>query len=77
MAKVTIHLPPDLLTTLKAEVNRAGVPLSEVVRQAIIAHLHKGVPATRLEALRSARGLWKGRKDLPDAAALRQDTEAP
>jgi Arc/MetJ-type ribon-helix-helix transcriptional regulator len=77
MAKVTIHLPPDLLTTLKAEVNRAGVPLSEVVRQAIIAHLHKGVPATRLEALRSARGLWKGRKDLPDTAALRQDVEAP
>lgn len=77
MAKVTVHLPAELLTALKAEVNRAGVPLSDVVRQAIIAHLHKGVPATRLEALRSGRGLWKGRKDLPDPGTLRQDTEAP
>jgi Arc/MetJ-type ribon-helix-helix transcriptional regulator len=75
MSKVTIHLPPDLLTSVKAEANRGGVPISEVVRQAIIAHLHRGVPATRLEALRSARGLWKGRKDLPDTAHLRQDTE--
>jgi Arc/MetJ-type ribon-helix-helix transcriptional regulator len=77
MSKVTIHLPPDLLTAIKAEANRGGVPISEVVRQAIIAHLHKGVPATRLEALRSARGLWKGRQDLPDATLLRQDSEAP
>ena len=75
MSKVTIHLPPDLLTSLKTEANRAGMPLSEVVRQAITSHLHKGVPATRLEALRSARGLWKGRKDIPDAAQLRQDHE--
>ena len=76
MPKVTIHLPDDLLTGLKAEVNRAGVPMAEVVRQAIQAHLHRGVPVSRIEALRSAKGLWKGRKDLPDSAALRQEDES-
>ena len=74
MPKVTVHLTADQLTQIRAELNRSGEPMSHLIRRAITAHLAGTVPMGRLEALRSARALWKGRKDLPDTGDLRSDT---
>lgn len=73
MPKVTVHLSQDQITALRAELNRSGEPMSHLVRRAITAHLAGSVPTGRLEGLRSAKGLWKGRADLPDPTSLRAD----
>lgn len=69
MRPVKVHLTPEQHTALRAAAARAHEPLSAVVRRALDEWLARTQPEGRLERLRSARGLWKGRGDLATGTA--------
>lgn len=64
MRPVKVHLTPEQHTALRAAAARASEPVSAVVRRALDDWLARTQPEGRLERLRSARGLWRGRADL-------------
>lgn len=57
----------------KSIARRLGKTQSEVIRAAVDRLIDREGSASRLDLLRSARGLWSGRLDLPDADALRRE----
>ena len=65
MRRTPLFLTPDQITALKAIAVRTGESASAVARQALDEYLSRQRPEDRLQALRSVRGMWKGRKDLP------------
>ncbi len=65
MRRTPLFLTLDQITALKALAARTGESVSAVARRAIEDYLAEQSPEDRLQALRTVRGLWKGRKDLP------------
>lgn len=55
---------------------KTGKTLSELIRTAIDRMLQPTAADDRLALLRSARGIWQDRTDLPDFAAVRRESEA-
>ncbi len=66
MRRTPLFLTPDQITALKAIAARTGESVSAVARHAFDEYLSRQRPEDRLQALRSVRGMWKGRKDLPN-----------
>ena len=64
MRRTPLFLTTDQVTALKALAARTNESTSAVARRAIDDYLAQERPEDRLQALRSVRGLWKGRKDL-------------
>lgn len=61
MKRTTVKLPDDLDARLRHEAQRRGVPISEVTREAIEAHLGTTTGERRLLAARAGRS---GAKDI-------------
>ncbi len=76
MRSIRVILTTDQCSALKAQALRAGDSVSAIVRQAIDAHLARLKPEGRLQTLRQARGLWKGRT-AEQLAALRPLVSGP
>ena len=68
MRRTPLFMTPEQLTGLKAIATRAGESVSAVARRAVDDYLSRQSPEDRLQALRTVRGMWKGRKDLPKRA---------
>jgi hypothetical protein len=73
MQRTQIYLTDREQTAVKSIARRLGTTQSEVIRTAVDRFIDRESPASRLDLLRSARGLWSTRLDLPDADALRRE----
>jgi hypothetical protein len=75
MIRTQIYLSEVEHRGLHTLARKTGKTLSELVRSAIDQMLQPTAPNDRLALLRSARGIWQDRTDLPDFAALRRESE--
>jgi hypothetical protein len=73
MRRTQIYLTDREQTAVKSIARRLGKSQSEVIRTAVDRLIDRECSASRLDLIRSARGLWSDRQDLPDADALRSE----
>lgn len=77
MVRTQIYLTETEQQALRVLSRRTGRSQSELIRQAIDSMLAQAQPTDRRSLLQQARGLWQGRSDLPDFAALRREWDRP
>ncbi len=74
MRRTPLFLTADQVTSLRAIAARTGESASAVARRAFDEFLSRQTPEDRLQALRTIKGMWKNRKDLPVAPdVLKED----
>ncbi len=73
MHRTQVYLTELERKKLAAVSRRTGQTRSELIRHALDRFLEQQSPAARLEAMRSARGMWKDRNDGFDIEALRKE----
>jgi hypothetical protein len=71
--RTQIYLTVRERKALRLIAQRLGTTQSEVIRTAVDRFIERESADDKVSLLRSARGLWKDRQDLPDFAALRQE----
>ncbi len=77
MQRTQIYLTDREQTAVKSIARRLGKTQSEVIRTAVDRFIDRETSSSQLDLLRSARGLWKDRQDLPDADVLRREWDRP
>ena len=75
MVRTQIYLTEAEQQALRALSRRTGRTQSELIREAVDRLIAQSERTDRLGALRQARGMWQGREDLPDCAALRRELD--
>ena len=73
MVRTQIYLTEAEKSHLGRLSERTGKSQSEIIRQAIDLFAKRYVPHDRRVCLRKARGMWRGRSDLPDVRTLREE----
>lgn len=73
MRRTQIYLTDREHTAVKSIARRLGKSQSEVIRTAVDRLIDRESSASRLDLIRSARGLWRDRQDLPNVDALRSE----
>lgn len=73
MTRTQIFLTRDEDQALGELATRTGRTRSALIREAVDLYLERSGESGRREALQAGRGLWRGRDDLPDFAALRRE----
>ncbi len=73
MFRTQIYLTEKERTTLKLLTKQTGKSQSQLIRDAIDRLIESLDHQNRLYLLRQARGMWRGRKDLPDFDELRRE----
>lgn len=71
MTRTQIYLTREEDEALGKLAARTGCTRSALIREAVDRLIERRGEGDRQEALRAGRGLWRGRDDLPDFAALR------
>jgi len=66
MKRTQLYLHEDVWKALHIRSRQERTTISELVRQAV-RDKYGSSPANRRQAMRAIVGLWKNRKDLPDA----------
>ncbi|PYJ22811.1 MAG: CopG family transcriptional regulator [Verrucomicrobia bacterium] len=72
MVRTQIYLTEREHRSLDSLAKANSCSKSEIIRKAVDEFVSKSSHPGRLEALRKARGIWKGRKELPDIRAMRR-----
>lgn len=73
MRRTQIYLTDREQTAVKSIARRLGKTQSEVIRTAVDRLIDSESSASRLDLIRSARGLWSNRTDMPTADELRSE----
>ncbi|MEE9465303.1 MAG: ribbon-helix-helix protein, CopG family [Candidatus Neomarinimicrobiota bacterium] len=73
MFRTQIYLTEKERTTLKLLTKQTGKSQSQLIRDAIDRLIELLDHQNRRYLLRQARGMWRGRKDLPDFEELRRE----
>ena len=75
LRRTQIYLTIEEQEALAALARQSGRTRSELIREAVDVLVRATSGATRAEMLAAGRGLWAGRRDLPDFAALRRELD--
>jgi len=75
MNSTQIYLSPAQQKALKALAATTGRTQIELIRDAIDRLVGQPKTSGRASVIERSAGLWKGRKDLPDFAALRREAD--
>jgi hypothetical protein len=71
--RTQIYLTAEEQEALATLARQSGRTRSELIREAIDTLVRDSAGASRKEMLAAGRGLWAGRKDLPDFPAIRRE----
>lgn len=75
MTTTSITLAEAEYAALSAIARQTGKTEAEVLQEAVQHYIAQFQHANRKQLLQQARGMWRGRTDLPDAAALRRELD--
>ncbi len=75
MVRTQIYLTAEERAALKTIAHQTGKKQSELIRQAIDSFLARYSPRERAALFKPARGMWRGRADLPDFRLLRRELD--
>lgn len=75
MVRTQIYLTREERAALGRIAQETGRTQSELIRQAVDQFLTGRTETSRLERLRTARGLWRDHPNPPDVRALRAEWE--
>lgn len=73
MVRTQIYLAEDQHKKIIEIAVQKGEKQSKVIRDAISLYLKKNKPLEKKSLLSTAKGMWKGRKDLPGFEELRKE----
>ena len=75
MERTQIYLTEKERKALRTIARRLGKTQSEIIRTAVDRLIDRDGIGNRLDLLRSGRGIWKDRADLPDFAVVRRELD--
>jgi hypothetical protein len=75
MAVAALHLTEQEQTALETMAQRLGKTPDELVHDAVKQLITQFHSEDHLSLLRQARGMWKGRTDLPSLTDLRRESD--
>lgn len=75
MRRTQIYLTPKEHELLKSISDQTGKTKSSIIREAVDQYIARYETQDRNELLKSARGIWKNREDIPDVEKLRKEFE--
>ena len=75
MERTQIYLTDKERKALRALAKRLGQSQSALIRAAVDRYVERYQEGNRLNLLRQARGMWAGRRDLPDFEQLRKELD--
>lgn len=73
MSTAQLQLTDTETQTLESMARRTGKTTEELLHEAVARFLTPRVDNNRLEQLRQARGLWKGRQDIESLTDIRRE----
>lgn len=77
MVRTQIYLTEKEQKALRSMSSLTGKSQSELIREALDTMIGRLEKTERLVLMRRGRGIWKGRRDLPDVRKLRLEFERP
>jgi hypothetical protein len=75
MERTQIYLTDKEKKAVRSIARRLGKTQSEVIRTAVDRFIDRESTGSKLDLLRSGRGLWRDRQDLPDFEVLRRELD--
>ena len=75
MERTPIYLTDKEMQAVRSIARRLGSTQSAVIRTAVDRFIDSASTGNRLDLLRSGRGLWRDRQDLPDFEVVRRELD--